>query len=84
MNARTKLAIEDAVDVCRCKLRVVGKQVVNRLLNLCKAGGGILELEKLFDTEELTAFEDSFVLVVNDDVTIRRVRLAYKPEFGIS
>ena len=80
MYARSKLAIEDAVDVCRCKLRVVGKQVVNRLLNLCKAGGGILELEKFFDAEKLTTFEDRFVLVVDNDISIRCVSLTDKDQ----
>ena len=80
MDARTKLPIEDTIDVCRSEFRVVGKQVVNRLLNLCKAGGCILKLKQLLDAKELTAFEDSFVLVVDNDISIRCVSLTDKDQ----
>ena len=78
MDARTKLPIKDSVDVCRGVFRVVRKKLVDGLLYLGKTSSGILELEKFLDAEELTTFEDCLVLVVNNDVAIRRVRLADK------
>lgn len=54
MNARTKLAIEDAVDVRCGQFGVISQQVVYGLFYLCKTSGGILEQENFFDTEEHT------------------------------
>lgn len=76
MDTCTKLAVEDAVDVKRGEFRVVGKQLVDGLFNLGKPGGGILELQQLLDAEELAAFENGLVLMVNKYVTIRSVCLA--------
>lgn len=42
MDACAGLPIEDAVDVERGELRIVGQQLVDGLLNLGKSGGGIL------------------------------------------
>ena len=78
MYARTKLPIKDAIDVCCGEFRVVGQQIVYGLFYLCKTSGGILELKQLFDAKELSSLEDSLVFVVNNDVAIRRVRLADK------
>ena len=75
MDSSAKLPIEDAVDVDRGELRIIGKQFVYGLLNLDKPGVGILKLQQFLDAEELTAFENGLVLMVNEDVTIRRVRL---------
>ena len=76
MDASAELPVEDAVDVERGELRVVGQQFVDGLFNLGKPGGGILELQQLLDTEELPAFENGLVLMVNKDITIRGVCLA--------
>lgn len=46
----------------------------------CKTSGSILELEQFPDAKELPAFEDRLVLVVNNDVTVRRIRLADKDQ----
>ena len=78
MYARSKLPIEDAADVCCGEFRVVGQQVIDGLLNLCKSSGCILKLEKLLDAKEFTTFEYRLVLVINNNVAIRRVRLADK------
>lgn len=76
MDASAKLPIEDAVDVKRGKLRIVGQQLVDGLFNLSKPGGGILKLQQLFDAEELTTFEDCLAFMVDNDITILCVRLA--------
>ena len=76
MNTCAKLPVEDAIDVSRGELRIVGKQLGDGLFNLGKPGGGILKLQLLLDAEKLTVFEDSLVLMVNKDITIRCIRLA--------
>lgn len=75
MNTCAKLPVEDAVDVERGELRIVGQQLFDGLFNLGKPGGGILKLQQLLDAEELTAFEDCLALMVNEDITVRCVRL---------
>ena len=76
MDASAKLPVEDAVDVERGEIRIIGKQFVYGLLNLDKPGVGILKLQQFLDAEELTAFENGLVLMVNNDITIRCVCLA--------
>ena len=76
MDASAKLPVEDAVDVERSELRIVGQQLVDGLFNLGKPGGSILKLQQLLYTDKLTAFENGLALVVNKDVTIRCVCLA--------
>ena len=75
MDSCAELPVENAVDVERGELRIVGQQLVDGLFNLGKPGGSILKLQQLLYTDKLTAFENGFVLMVNEDVTIRRVRL---------
>ena len=76
MDTCAKLPVEDAVDVERSELRIISQQFVDGLFNLGKSGGCILELQQFLDAEELAAFEDSLVLMVNKDITLRCVRLA--------
>ena len=75
MDSCAELPIEDAVDVERGELRIVGQQLVDGFFNLDKPGGSILKLQQLLYTDKLTAFENGLVLMVNEDVTIRCVRL---------
>ena len=75
MDSSAELPIENAVYVSCCEFRIVSQQVVDGLLYLCKTSGGILELKQLLDAKELTTFKDRFVLVVNNDIAIGRVRL---------
>ena len=75
MDACAKLPVEDAVDVERRELRIVGQQLVDGLFNFGKPSGCILKLQQFFDAEKLTAFENGFALMVNQDVTIWCVRL---------
>lgn len=44
VDARAELPIEDTIDVRCGEFRIVGKKVVNGLLDLDKASGSILEL----------------------------------------
>ena len=76
MDSCAKLPIEDTVDVSCSQSRVISQQIVDGLLYLFKTSGGILKLKQFLDAQELTALEDSFVLVVYNDITIRRVCLA--------
>ena len=76
MNARTKLTLENSVDVQSCKVWVVSKKFVDGLPDTCESGGSILKLQQLLDAKELTSLEDRLVLMVYNDVAIRSVRLA--------
>ena len=76
MNARTKLTIENSVDVQSRKVWVVSKKFVDGLPDTCESGGSILKLQQLLDAKELTSLEDRLVLMVYNDVAIRSVRLA--------
>ena len=80
MDSCAKLPIKDTVDVSRGKTWVICQQIVDGLLYLCKTSCGILELKQLLDAKELTTFEYSLVLVVNNDIAIRRVLLTDKDQ----
>ena len=80
VDARAELPIEDTIDVRCGEFRIVGKQVVNGQFDLSKTSGSILKLEQLLDAKELATFEDRLVFVVNNDLTIRSVRLADKDQ----
>ena len=58
------MPIENAVYVSCSQCGVISQQVVDGLLYLCKTSGCILKLKQFLDAKELTAFEDSFILVV--------------------
>ena len=53
MNARTKLTIENSVDVQSRKVWVVSKKFVDGLPDTCESGGSILKLQQLLDTNSV-------------------------------
>ena len=75
MDTCAKLPVENAVDVERGELWIIGQQLIDGLFYLGKPGGSILKLQQLLDTDKLTDFENGLVLMVNKNITIRSVRL---------